>query len=463
MKTKKVIIQRISTLLTLDIKNLNILSEEEYDKWPIYDISNDIGHSDPSVKYFIVKNLDRFMITVGNQERQINLIDQITSDDFITEILPFSELIFEYVKQIVKLSTSSNWNKLVLLQTLERILNDSLEVYIIESIEGGLLTILSEMSEGILDNWVRILQEFYDSKIVAKQCLIPSIVLQFYPMLSQSAQNWFIEIYQNLFSIDSHLIKRKICQSLHECLFLSDEEILNKLENLIKDQNEYVRKEAVNEVYILFNSNRISYKNFIEILKDVFQDENELSWRVKYAAIEVLYKCIAKISVESLQDPDLISLLQVYFDIDSDNTSSLHNIIGIDWIFRWAKKIFSARIEEKFEKNNMEENKQDQILAEHFIRLADQIILYFSQSSTHVLVKEKICCGISKFLWIPVINKDLKYRSTLCLSTTQFIRKIRWRRNYCLNKSFRFALLSKITAIKVWFRTERSKRWLLYM
>lgn len=141
----------------------------------------------------------------------------------------------------------------------------------------------------------------------------------------------------------------------------------------------------------------------------MFQDENELSWRVKYSAIEVLYKCIAKINVDCLQDPDLISLLQVYLDIDNDNSSSLHNIIGIDCIFRWAKKIFSSRIEEKFEKNILEENKQDQILAEHFIRLADQIILLFSQSSTHVLVKEKVWWGISKFLWIPVINKDLKY------------------------------------------------------
>lgn len=122
----------------------------------------------------------------------------------------------------------------------------------------------------------------------------------------------------------------------------------------------------------------------------MFQDENELSWRVKYSAIEVLYKCIAKINVDCLQDPDLISLLQVYLDIDNDNSSSLHNIIGIDCIFRWAKKIFSSRIEEKFEKNILEENKQDQILAEHFIRLADQIILLFSQSSTHVLVKEKV-------------------------------------------------------------------------
>lgn len=137
---------------------------------------------------------------------------------------------------------------------------------------------------------------------------------------------------------------------------------------------------------------------------------------MKYTAIEVLYKCIAKLNVNYLQDPDLISLLQVYFDMDNENTSSLHNIMGLDWIFRWAKKLFVAKIEEKFDKNNLEENKQDQILAENFIRLADQIILLFSHKSTHVLVKEKICLGISKIISIPVINKDLKYMNSKLLA-----------------------------------------------
>lgn len=91
-----------------------------------------------------------------------------------------------------------------------------------------------------------------------------------------------------------------------------------------------------------------------------------------------------------LQDPDLISLLQVYFDMDNEDNSSMINIIGLDCIFRWAKKIFVYQIEQKFDKNNLTETKHDQVLAENFIRLADQIVLLFSHRLTHILVKEKI-------------------------------------------------------------------------
>jgi hypothetical protein len=119
----------------------------------------------------------------------------------------------------------------------------------------------------------------------------------------------------------------------------------------------YVRKDAVHSIYQLFNSDQIPYEKFKELLKEIFIDEQELSWRVKYAAIEVLYKCLAKLDVSYLDDTDLISLLQVYFDIDNEHTTSLHNIIGIDCIFRWAKKLFVTKIEEKFDKNNLDESK----------------------------------------------------------------------------------------------------------
>jgi hypothetical protein len=93
----------------------------------------------------------------------------------------------------------------------------------------------------------------------------------------------------------------------------------------------------VNSIYHLFNSEHIPYSKFLDLLHDRFEDEQEFSWRVKYAAIEVLYKCLAKLRVGYLEDPELMSLLQVYLDVDVDHTSALHNIIGLDCIFRWAK------------------------------------------------------------------------------------------------------------------------------
>jgi hypothetical protein len=78
-------------------------------------------------------------------------------------------------------------------------------------------------------------------------------------------------------------------------------------------------------------------------------------------------------------------------------------------------KVFISKIEEKFEKDSLEETKQDKVLADHFICLADQIIMLFAHKSTHLLVKEKIVLGISKILVIPVISKDLKYIYTKLL------------------------------------------------
>jgi hypothetical protein len=58
----------------------------------------------------------------------------------------------------------------------------------------------------------------------------------------------------------------------------------------------------------------------------------------------------------------------------------------------------------------------DLIRADNFIRLTEQIILLFSHKSTHLLVKEKICMGISKVITIPVVNKDLKYMNSKLLA-----------------------------------------------
>ena len=142
-----------------------------------------------------------------------------------------------------------------------------------------------------------------------------------------------------------------MCQSLHDSVFLKTEDKEIMLNRFLVDNSEYVRKEAVNAIYNLFNSREIKYSKFIDHLKSVFEDEAHLHWRVKYAAIEGLYKCIAKVNVKYLEEPELISLLQVYFDSDPEYTTSIHNIIGLDCIFRWAKKLFISKIEEKFEKS----------------------------------------------------------------------------------------------------------------
>jgi hypothetical protein len=46
-------------------------------------------------------------------------------------------------------------------------------------------------------------------------------------------------MFQNLAQQGVLLIKRKICQNLHECGFLSTDETLNLLNQFIIDPNEY--------------------------------------------------------------------------------------------------------------------------------------------------------------------------------------------------------------------------------
>ena len=125
--------------LYIDTNAIDIFSEESGDINPHYDLANDIVISDPSVKYFIIKNLNRFIKTVGDNTRQAHLIRKITNSEFIADISPYSELVYEYVKQIIKFSTLKNISKLLLIRTLESLLNDSLENYIIESIEWGMV------------------------------------------------------------------------------------------------------------------------------------------------------------------------------------------------------------------------------------------------------------------------------------------------------------------------------------
>lgn len=166
-------------------------------------------------------------------------MNQVTNSEFINDIIGYSELIFEYIKQILSLAKKST-DKLLFLRTLESLLNDSLEQYIIEHIEGGILTILCELDDGSLSEQLeRILKEYYESKIIAKQCLIPSIISQFYSMLSPKSQETYNDVFNSLVQQGVSLIKRKICQSLHECTFLSNESIMYHLDQLIKDPNEY--------------------------------------------------------------------------------------------------------------------------------------------------------------------------------------------------------------------------------
>lgn len=113
----------------------------------------------------------------------------------------------------------------------------------------------------------------------------------------------------------------------------------------------YVRIEAANAIHKFFNRKIIDYPKLIEILKEIFENERETSWRVKYAIIDVVYKTIPKLSEENLDDPNFISLLQVYFDLDNEEVNAMHNIIGIDCIFRWAQKLFMSKIEETISGN----------------------------------------------------------------------------------------------------------------
>lgn len=213
------------------------MPQDPSDASSLYSLTNDLIHSDPSVKYYIITNLDRFMKTVGPDERKDQLLNQITSKEFITDIIGYTELVFEYVKKIISLSNQSQ-SKLKYLNALEAVCTDTLDYFIIEHIEGGILTILSEMSEELPQQCARVMKEFNESKVVAKQSLIPSIISQFYSMLSQEAQESYLEIFHNLAQQGVPLIKRKICQNLHEGGYLGNEETMTMLEQFIKDPNE---------------------------------------------------------------------------------------------------------------------------------------------------------------------------------------------------------------------------------
>jgi len=191
------------------------LPRDEQNPASLFSLTEDLIHSDPSVKYYIINNLDRFMITVGSEIRQKQLLDQITSIEFTNDILAYSELVHEYVKKIILMSYN-NEDKLPFLKALENILNDSFQQFIIEDIEGGILTILAELGEELPTHCDRILDEFYKSKVVAKQCLIPAIISQYYSILSKESQNTYIEVFHNLSQQGVPLLKRKISQNLHE-------------------------------------------------------------------------------------------------------------------------------------------------------------------------------------------------------------------------------------------------------
>lgn len=223
--------------IDIELLHTQLKKEEEQQDPPYwYDITNDLYYADPSVRYYIIKNLDRLMKVAGPEKKEI-MLGHITSPAFVQHISDYSEILYEYVKQIINLSMLSD-NKIGYLKALENICTDSLENFVIEDIEGGILTILSEMSEELPEQCERILREFNESKVVAKQSLIPAIISQFYSMLSQETQESYIEIFHNLAQQGVPLIKRKICQNLHEGGFLSDDEALIMLEQFIKDPNE---------------------------------------------------------------------------------------------------------------------------------------------------------------------------------------------------------------------------------
>lgn len=218
-------------------------------------------------------------------------------------------------------------------------------------------------------------------------------------------------------------MKRKICQNLREAIFIEDLQRVEMLEEFLKDSNEYVRIEATNAIAGFYNPRILDYSKFIDILREIFDNQREKSWRVKYASIEVVYKVMKMLTIEQLEDPAFVSLLQVYFDLDNEENNAMHNIIGIDCIFRWAQRVFMNRVDESINgklssSKSSSRNNDPQILSnvENFILLCEQMIKLFSHKNTHYLVKQKICLGISKIVTIPISNKDLKYMYSKLLS-----------------------------------------------
>lgn len=107
-----------------------------------------------------------------------------------------------------------------------------------DEIEVTILTILSDMDEDLLLQCERIIKEFNESKIAAKQSMIPGLASQFYSMLPAETQELYVEIFHNLAQQGVPLIKKKVCQSLHEGGFLERDEIISMVEQFLKDPSE---------------------------------------------------------------------------------------------------------------------------------------------------------------------------------------------------------------------------------
>ncbi|CAI2385958.1 unnamed protein product [Moneuplotes crassus] len=418
-----------------DIKYL----EQQYDQkdatqgdQEYYDLLADFKTIDPSVKFYIVTNLERLVRTCSQPVQSQKVLSQITSMEFINGIIGYSELIYEYIKQIQALSKTSS-DKLIYLNALENILNDSLERYIIEKIEWAIFELICSLGndEQLQEQSERIMNEFYQSNVVAKKTSIFMIITQLYEMVNENTKHQFSEIFLNGAQGTSSVMKRKICQNLPEAIFIEPLHRIEMLEEFLKDPNEYVRIEATNAISRFYDAKILDYSKFIDILKDIFENPREKSWRVKYSLIEVVYKTIKKLSIENLNDPAFVSFLQVYFELDNEENNAMHNIIGIDCIFSWAQRVFMNKVDEsinnkiasgkessKYSKSSQNNSNDPLFLSniEHFILLCEQMIKLFSHKNTHYLVKQKICLGISKIVTIPVSNKDLKYMYSKLLS-----------------------------------------------
>ena len=79
-------------------------SGNEFEGNENYNLLEDMKTLDPSVKFYIVTNLERLMRTCSKPGRSQALLQQITSMEFTNEIIGFSELIYEYINQILILS-----------------------------------------------------------------------------------------------------------------------------------------------------------------------------------------------------------------------------------------------------------------------------------------------------------------------------------------------------------------------
>ena len=192
---------------------------------PLYSITNDLKSSDPSVQYYFIKNLDRFLKTCGDKSSKLKLIEHITSPDFINQFLvggryspktatPYTsdrqpksecggyqmEIVFEYAKKISKMAQDTidgfddhNEYKIHYLKALQYITVDHLDYFIIDHIEDGISVVLSELGEAIPKECELTLTSFYESGVVAKQCLIPPILTQFYLIIPEKNRETYVK------------------------------------------------------------------------------------------------------------------------------------------------------------------------------------------------------------------------------------------------------------------------------